>query len=58
MTFGEVIQYVPNSNAWPEPVRGIASLLLLLPDSDIDESNHPESIDPSPGLGLYNVAEL
>jgi hypothetical protein len=28
MTFGEVIHYVPHSNAWPEPVRGIASLLL------------------------------
>ncbi|OJA11657.1 hypothetical protein AZE42_08379 [Rhizopogon vesiculosus] len=30
MTFGEVIHYVPHSKDWPEPVRGIASLLLPL----------------------------
>ncbi|OJA12706.1 hypothetical protein AZE42_02879 [Rhizopogon vesiculosus] len=49
MTSGEIIHYVPYSNAWPEPVRGIASLLSPLHSADsptfqdCPASNPPES---------------
>jgi len=57
MTFGEVIHYVPRSNAWPEPVRAIASLLLPLPDSRIEA---PALFDtpPAPAQGSYNAADF
>ncbi|OAX38629.1 hypothetical protein K503DRAFT_717925 [Rhizopogon vinicolor AM-OR11-026] len=49
MTFGQIIHYVPHSNAWPEPVRGIAFLLSPLHSADpptfqdCPASNPPES---------------
>jgi len=60
MTFGEVIHYVPRSNTWPEPVRAIASLLLPLPDSRIEESNPPALFDtpPAPAQGSYNATDF
>ena len=49
MNFGEVMHYVPHSKAWPEPVRGIASLLSPLHSAyrpgfqECPASNPPES---------------
>ncbi|KAG2355005.1 hypothetical protein BDR07DRAFT_1464761 [Suillus spraguei] len=42
MTFGEVVHYVTQPTGWPEPVRGIASLLspFHCPDSPSNDSEH------------------
>ncbi|KAG2358626.1 hypothetical protein BDR07DRAFT_263557 [Suillus spraguei] len=42
MTFGEVVHYVTQPTGWPEPVRGIASLLspFHCPDSPNNDSEH------------------
>ncbi|KAG2072976.1 hypothetical protein BDR04DRAFT_1152861 [Suillus decipiens] len=42
MTFGEVLHYVTQPTGWPEPVRGIASLLSPshCPDSPSNDSEH------------------
>ncbi|KAG2358622.1 hypothetical protein BDR07DRAFT_1611788 [Suillus spraguei] len=49
MTFGEVVHYVTQPTGWPEPVRGITSLLspFHCPDSSSDVSEHLSSASSS-----------
>lgn len=68
MAFGEVIHYVPHSSAWPEPVRGIASLLLPLHSAgqpsfqESPASNPLESpstpVAPAPAMGSYTAIDF
>ncbi|KAG2353149.1 hypothetical protein BDR07DRAFT_1496789 [Suillus spraguei] len=49
MTFGEVVHYVTQPTGWPEPVRGITSLLspFHCPDSSSNVSEHLSSASSS-----------
>ncbi|KAG2358618.1 hypothetical protein BDR07DRAFT_1611785 [Suillus spraguei] len=69
MTFGEVVHYVTQSTGWPEPVRGIASLLspFHCPDSPSNNSEHLSNsytakdfqvLIQSTAAGLSALAEL
>ncbi|KAG2358483.1 hypothetical protein BDR07DRAFT_1362015 [Suillus spraguei] len=69
MTFGEVVHYVTQPTGWPEPVRGIASLLspFHCPDSPSNDSEHLANsytakdfqvLIQSTAAGLSALAEL
>ncbi|KAG1777322.1 hypothetical protein EV702DRAFT_969844 [Suillus placidus] len=47
MAFGEVVHYVTQPTAWPEPVRGIASLLLQFHCPDRPSNEHLASASSS-----------